>query len=318
MLGEANHEDNPSVNMAENVFTLKWEKHLKNLARAFHCHQNEGHFCDVSIACEDKVIEAHKLVLSASSLVLNNILKKYSHPHPLIYLKGIRAVDMNALIEFVYCGEVKVSQDQLKPFMEAAEELMVQGLTGDSRVKKTDQEGTHQLNYLGSETPLSFVQKNHPQKVFGIADEVLEEPSCSATRPRFKLLQQHHLATSELQTHIGKSLSVSHNTESVESKKLVQQVKEWADLKKYVVTTKKGNPENGVKLHIIHQCKLCSTTSRNKGHLMDHVERIHFKKVIDNTCTSCGKKLNSRTSLRCHKWHKHGLKKPISKNVKVE
>ena len=87
--------------MAENVFTLKWEKHLKNLARAFNYHRNESHFCDVSIACEDKVIEAHKLVLSASSLVLNKILKKYPHPHPLIYLKGIRAVDMNALLEFV-------------------------------------------------------------------------------------------------------------------------------------------------------------------------------------------------------------------------
>ena len=143
--------------MAENVFTLKWEKHLKNLARAFHCHRNEGHFCDVSIACEDKVIEAHKLVLSASSLVLNKILKKYPHPHPLIYLKGIRAVDMNALLEFVYCGEVKVSQDQLKPFMEAAEELMVQGLTGDSTAKKADQEGT-QLNCLGPETSLSYVK----------------------------------------------------------------------------------------------------------------------------------------------------------------
>ena len=144
--------------MAENVFTLKWEKHLENLARAFHCHRDEGHFCDVSIACEDKVIEAHTLVLSAPSLVLNNILK-YFHPHLLIYLKSIRAVDndMNALLEFVYCGEVKVSQDQLKPFMEAAEELMVQGLTGDSTAKKADQEGT-QLNCLGPETSLSYVK----------------------------------------------------------------------------------------------------------------------------------------------------------------
>ena len=105
---------------------------------------------------------------------------------------------------------------------------------------------------------------------------------------------------------------------AVKSKKLEDQVKEWADLKKFLTTTKKRNPEKGVKSCTIHQCKLCGTTAKNKGHLLDHIERIHFKKVIDNICTTCGKKLNSRTSLRCHKWHKHGLNKSISMNVKVE
>ena len=275
--------------MAENVFTLKWAMHSKNLARAFQCHQNDGHFCDVSIACEDKVIEAHKLVLSASSLVFNNILKKYSHPHPLIYLKGIKAVDMDSLLEFVYCGEVKVGQDQLKSFIAAAEELMVQGLTGsvtgDETSEKAVLEDT-QLNCSRPETSSSY--KNHPQKM--VKDEVLEESSCNEKRPK-------------------------------------EQVKEWADLKKFVATTKKKDPENGFKMRTMHKCKLCGTTYRGVAHLMDHIERIHFKKVIDNTCTICGKKLNSRTSLRCHKLRKHGsgalrvpsqvqLKKPM--NGKIE
>ena len=142
-----------------------------------------------------------------------------------------------------------------------------------------------------------------------IEDEMLKEPSYNEKRSSFKLDQlQHPLGTSVLQTQSDNrsSLSVSHNTE-FESRKLDEQVKEWADLKKYVVTKKKGNPENGVKLGTIHQCKLCGTAARNKGHLLDHVERIHFKKVIDNTCTICGKKLNSRTSSGTTKVRNSGL-----------
>ena len=79
---------------------------------------------------------------------------------------------------------------------------------------------------------MSYV-KNHPQKMFDIEDEVLEEPSCSETGSILELLEQHSMGN-------RRSLSVSRKTE-FESRKLDEQVKEWADLKKYVVTKKKGN-----------------------------------------------------------------------------
>merc|ERR1719500_1558698 len=46
----------------------------------------------------------------------------------MIYLRGIKASDMNALLHFMYCGEVSVKQDQLQSFLAAAEELKVRGL----------------------------------------------------------------------------------------------------------------------------------------------------------------------------------------------
>ena len=49
--------------------------------------QNEKDFCDVTLVCEDKQIEAHKLVISSHSPVLENILKFNKTFHPVIYLR---------------------------------------------------------------------------------------------------------------------------------------------------------------------------------------------------------------------------------------
>jgi len=114
------------------MYSLKWGNHQKSLAPAFKSLRINGDFCDVAIACENRIFETHKLVFATSSSVFNNILRRYSHPHPMIYLRGLKASDM-ALLEFMYCGEVKVKEDQLQSFLAAAQELNVQGLISNHK-----------------------------------------------------------------------------------------------------------------------------------------------------------------------------------------
>ena len=47
-------------------------------------------FCDVTLACEDKQIKPHKLIISSFSLVLRNILKLNHVPCPLKYLRKFK------------------------------------------------------------------------------------------------------------------------------------------------------------------------------------------------------------------------------------
>ena len=49
----------------------------------------------------------------------------------MIYLRGIKASDMDSLLEFMYCGEVQVKEDQLQSFLAAEEELKVEGLVSN-------------------------------------------------------------------------------------------------------------------------------------------------------------------------------------------
>lgn len=48
--------------------------------------------------------------------------------HPIVILKDVRFVDLKAIIDFMYRGEVNVSQDQLSALLKTAETLKVKGL----------------------------------------------------------------------------------------------------------------------------------------------------------------------------------------------
>ena len=64
------------------------------------------HFCDVTLACEEgDVFSAHKIILAASSPVLNGILLSNQHSNPFIYMKGVKSNDLLAILDFVSCPE---------------------------------------------------------------------------------------------------------------------------------------------------------------------------------------------------------------------
>ena len=53
---------------------------------------------------------AHKLVLSSCSPLFRQMLKKNTHPSPIVFLHGIRFADLSAILNFMYHGEVNVGQ----------------------------------------------------------------------------------------------------------------------------------------------------------------------------------------------------------------
>jgi len=48
---------------------------------------------------------------------------------PIVYLRGVRSLDLEAVLNFMYQGEVNVAQDDLTSFLAVAEELQVKGLS---------------------------------------------------------------------------------------------------------------------------------------------------------------------------------------------
>ena len=110
-------------------FCLKWNDFERNISLAFKDLRDDRDFFDVTLACENSQIQAHKVILSACSPFFRGVLKQNPHQHPLLYLKDVRYKDLESVLNFMYHGEVNVAQDQLNSFLLVAEDLQVKGLT---------------------------------------------------------------------------------------------------------------------------------------------------------------------------------------------
>ena len=118
---------------------LKWNDFQENLNSAFGGFRNDKEFSDVTLACEDGTqVETHKVILASASPFFMEILKRNKHPHPLIYMRGIKADELLAIVDFLYFGEANVSQENLDAFLGLAEELKLKCLTGSA--ERNDEE----------------------------------------------------------------------------------------------------------------------------------------------------------------------------------
>ena len=78
---------------------LQWNDFKENVNSAFGSLRNDKEFTDVTLACEDgQQVEAHKMVLIASSPFFLNLLKKNKHPHPLVFMRGVKFEDLVSMV----------------------------------------------------------------------------------------------------------------------------------------------------------------------------------------------------------------------------
>ena len=78
---------------------LQWNDFRDNVCSAFGDLRDDKEFTDVTLACEDgQQVEAHKMVLIASSPFFLNLLKKNNHPHPLVFMRGVKFEDLVSMV----------------------------------------------------------------------------------------------------------------------------------------------------------------------------------------------------------------------------
>ncbi|CAH2035924.1 unnamed protein product, partial [Iphiclides podalirius] len=110
-------------------FCLRWNNYQSNLANCFDQLLQTESFVDVTLACEGQSLKAHKVVLSACSPYFQTLFMDNPCRHPIIIMRDIKYCDLKAVVDFMYRGEINVSQDQITALLKVAEMLKIRGLT---------------------------------------------------------------------------------------------------------------------------------------------------------------------------------------------
>ena len=145
-----------------NMFSIAGENSVNHPKEILNHLLSSGDFADVTIMCEDlRPLRTHKFILNSCSPVFRNILDSNSHnTNPIIYLRGIHGREMESVLEYMYLGEVKMSQEKMDDFLKVALDLKVKDISksreqqkNDDNVKKTaEEENNIEKNVEASES----------------------------------------------------------------------------------------------------------------------------------------------------------------------
>ncbi|CAL4092748.1 unnamed protein product, partial [Meganyctiphanes norvegica] len=110
------------------LLSLKWNNHNTTFFHVLSTIRSKEAYCDATIACDGRFYPVHKLVMSTCSDYFEEMFERTNCKHPVIVLKDIRHEDLEALLNYMYVGEVNVLQNELAGLIKAAECLMIKGL----------------------------------------------------------------------------------------------------------------------------------------------------------------------------------------------
>src|SRR5277367_2794869 len=96
---------------------VKWNNHQSNFPKVFDSLLHKSDFVDVTLSCEGHSLKAHKLVLSACSPYFHNLFVENPCQHPIVIMRDFRYAEIEAVVEYMYKGEVNISRDSLREFL---------------------------------------------------------------------------------------------------------------------------------------------------------------------------------------------------------
>ncbi|XP_073818976.1 uncharacterized protein isoform X1 [Musca autumnalis] len=186
----------------DDEFKLCWKNFQDNIASGFQSLYDRGDLVDVTLACDGKLLQAHKIVLAICSPYFQEIFITNPCKHPIIILKDVSYTIMCELLEFMYQGVVNVKHTELQAFMKIGQLLQIKGLATNT----SSSSAGHSL----SEKSNSNANANEERE----PSQPSSSPPKSAASPNIEAVNHNENPTnnSEKQSQTNTSATTSSNT----------------------------------------------------------------------------------------------------------
>ena len=263
------------MNTSEKL-SLKWNDFQENSYTAFGLLRKDKHFNDVTLVCEDgNQMEAHKIILAASSPFFQNLFINNKHAHPLIYMRGMKSEDLVAVVDFLYNGEASIYQESIDNFLTIAKELQLKGLQG----KEINDEENFPKH------PKSAEQKHQSDN--SIYPPILTDSVHDGPEPLHNSLLVE-------KTEPARAVAMVNAIFNGDIQKLDEKIKSM--MTKGKTMRKDGKQRNTA-------CSVCGKEGQSIP-IREHIEKYHIG-GLEVPCSLCGKIFKARESLRKHKSFVH-------------
>jgi len=263
-------------------YSLKVDDFDSNLVESLKELRDSEDFFDVTLVSDDEIpVQAHKVVLAASSLFFRNIFKFNKNSHPLLYIRGLSDKDLTNVFEFIYTGEIQVAHEELEKFLQIAKDLKLKGMFGNEMLTMSEL------------TPA--IQEESPEKV--------EHKQKKRNKPKqLMVVEVDDNAKADVKSE---DLSLHDHDESIVSNIVVDTE---TDVESTVTATETEVLDAQIlemmfKDNGLWHCKTCEKSQPKKSNMRVHIEINHFD--VSQPCTFCEFIAKNRPSLSAHVKTKH-------------
>jgi len=262
-----------------------------------------GQFTDVTFICDDrKVVQAHRIILSSFSPVFRDIINSLTSSSSVVYLRGIRSIDLQPILEFIYLGKTRIEGNRIEEFLEVARSLQINDLHNSFPTEGDDEADKNSV----PENEIK-IEEGMENKTDSSA-KTINENDLYSTVNKHDYVENEKIGAKNIPDTISNK-DVGNYTIKNQNSPTSKQSRDYfctecpfTTHNKDYLKKHKHNIHSGIK----YQCKHCKKEFSQKPTLKNHIDGIH--KGIKFACSYCSEEFPLKLKLKRHIASKHSGK----------